>query len=88
MRGASLLPFPDLCRSVEEHIERRYRIRVVTRHIPDPLIGDLKRRNFITWVDFSDKEVCSPDFEKKVLTAFKKTLPLILFLNKAMGLKN
>jgi hypothetical protein len=41
VRGASLLPFPDLCRSVEEHIERRYRIRVVTRHIPDPLIGDL-----------------------------------------------
>jgi uncharacterized protein (TIGR02453 family) len=52
-----------------------------------PLIEDLKRRSFITWVDFSDKDVCAPDFAKQVAAAFKKTLPLIHFLNKAMGVQ-
>lgn len=35
------ISFPELCASVQERIERRYGIRVVTRDIPDPLIGDL-----------------------------------------------
>jgi hypothetical protein len=35
------LPFPELCGRVQEHIQGRYRVRVVTRDIPDPLIGDL-----------------------------------------------
>jgi|SRR5665213_35013 len=51
------------------------------------LLDDLKRRQFITWVDFTDKQVCSPDFRNKVMDAFRKTNPLIQFLNKAMGLK-
>jgi uncharacterized protein (TIGR02453 family) len=54
---------------------------------PDhPLLADLKRRNFITWVDFTDKQVCSPDFLSRVMDAFRKANPLILFLNKAMAL--
>jgi hypothetical protein len=34
-------PFADLCRRVEHHIGKAYRIRIVTRDIPDPLTGDL-----------------------------------------------
>lgn len=35
------LPFLEFGTRAEEHIERRYKVRVVTRDIPDPLIGDL-----------------------------------------------
>ena len=35
------LPFPELCGRVQEHIQGRYHVGVVTRDIPDPLIGDL-----------------------------------------------
>jgi hypothetical protein len=37
----SLLPFGEYCARVQEHVERRYGIPVVTRHIPAPLTGDL-----------------------------------------------
>jgi hypothetical protein len=36
-----MIPFADHCRRVQEHLERDYGIRVVTRDIPDPLTGDL-----------------------------------------------
>jgi hypothetical protein len=36
-----MIPFRDHAARVEEHIERHYGIRVVTRDIPDPLTGDL-----------------------------------------------
>jgi uncharacterized protein (TIGR02453 family) len=51
-----------------------------------PMAQDLKRRNFITWVDFTDKQVCAQDFLARVVDAFRKTDPLIVFLNKSMGL--
>jgi hypothetical protein len=35
------IPFAEHCARVQEHIEKRYGIRVVTRDIPDPLTGDL-----------------------------------------------
>ena len=35
------IPFAEHCRRVQEHIEKEYGIRVVTRDIPDPLTGDL-----------------------------------------------
>jgi hypothetical protein len=35
------IPFADYSTAVEQHIERRYGLRVVTRDIPDPLTGDL-----------------------------------------------
>jgi len=41
MPSACVIPFPELCVRVQEHIERRYGVRVITRDIPDPLIGDL-----------------------------------------------
>ncbi|HTA16531.1 MAG TPA: TIGR02453 family protein [bacterium] len=62
-------------------------IRVPKGFDPEhPLAEDLKRRNFITWVDFTDKQVCAPDFLARVVDAFRKTNPLMLFLNKSMGL--
>lgn len=36
-----MIPFADHAARLEEHIERRYGVRVVTRDIPDPLTGDL-----------------------------------------------
>jgi len=35
------IPYADYAARVQEHIERHYGIRVVTRDIPDPLTGDL-----------------------------------------------
>jgi hypothetical protein len=36
-----MLPFAEYCVTIEQHIERVYNIRVITRDIPDPLTGDL-----------------------------------------------
>jgi hypothetical protein len=36
-----MLPFADYCVRVQEHLEHRYGILVVTRDIPEPLTGDL-----------------------------------------------
>jgi hypothetical protein len=36
-----MIPFADYCVQVEQHIEKAYGIRIVTRDIPDPLTGDL-----------------------------------------------
>ena len=36
-----MIPFADDCLQVEQHIEKAYGIRIVTRDIPDPLTGDL-----------------------------------------------
>ena len=41
MASAGDLPFLELCARVQERIEGRYHVRVITRDIPDPLIGDL-----------------------------------------------
>jgi hypothetical protein len=36
-----MIPFAEHAARVEEHIEKAYGIRVVTRDVPDPLTGDL-----------------------------------------------
>jgi hypothetical protein len=36
-----MIPFADYSARVEEHIQKAYGIRVVTRDVPDPLTGDL-----------------------------------------------
>lgn len=51
------------------------------------LIEDLKLRSFISWVSFSDKAVCGPDFGEQFLKACKKLDPLVRFLCAAQGLK-
>ena len=35
------IPFADCANRVQDRLEQRYRIRVITRDIPDPLTGDL-----------------------------------------------
>ncbi len=52
-----------------------------------PMIQDLKRRHYITWVDIKDKQVCAPDFLERFLDACRHVDPLIRFLCGAMGLK-
>ena len=39
--SVSPLPFPELAARVQQQIEQHYGLTVVTRDIPDPLIGDL-----------------------------------------------
>jgi uncharacterized protein (TIGR02453 family) len=51
------------------------------------LIGDIKRRSFITWVNFTDTQVCAPDFLDRFVVGLKKVDPLVRFLCSAMGLK-
>ena len=36
-----MIPFAEYCARVQEHIERSYNIRIVTRDVLDPLTGDL-----------------------------------------------
>lgn len=36
-----MLDFADACARVEDHLWREYRIRVITRNVPDPSTGDL-----------------------------------------------
>jgi uncharacterized protein (TIGR02453 family) len=50
-------------------------------------IGDLKRRHFMTWVEFKDKELLSPGFPARLEAAFRRMNPLNAFLNRALGLK-
>lgn len=52
-----------------------------------PMIDDLKLRHYITGVDFTDKQVLSPDFLDLYIDAVKKTDPLVRFLCSAMGMK-
>ncbi len=36
-----MIPFADYSARVEQHIEKAYGVRVITRDVPDPLTGDL-----------------------------------------------
>jgi hypothetical protein len=36
-----MIPFAEYCARIQEHLKQAYHINVVTRHIPDPLTGDL-----------------------------------------------
>jgi uncharacterized protein (TIGR02453 family) len=52
-----------------------------------PYIEDLKRKHFITWVDFTDQEVCGQDFMEKFIKGVRKMEPLMEFVCKAMRLR-
>ena len=36
-----MIPFAEYSARVEQHIQKAYGVRVVTRDVPDPLTGDL-----------------------------------------------
>jgi uncharacterized protein (TIGR02453 family) len=55
---------------------------------PDhPFIEDLKRKDFVTSIAFSDQQVCSPRFLLDYYSACKKMSPLVAFLTGALDLE-
>lgn len=50
-------------------------------------VEDLKLRDLGTAVDFTDKQVCSPNFMPLFVAACRKMSPLAAFLSSAVGLK-
>jgi uncharacterized protein (TIGR02453 family) len=55
---------------------------------PDhPFIKDIKRKDFISSVSFSDKQIVSPSFMQDFVKAGKKMNPLNKFLANAIGLQ-
>jgi uncharacterized protein (TIGR02453 family) len=51
-----------------------------------PLVDDLRRTDFITRVELSEKRACAPGFIDDVDGACRKAAPLMGFLAKAVGL--
>jgi uncharacterized protein (TIGR02453 family) len=51
-----------------------------------PLVEDLKRKDFIASVEFSQAQVCGPRFMAEFLAAARKLSPLAGFLSQALGL--
>ncbi|HTL11059.1 MAG TPA: DUF2461 domain-containing protein [Bdellovibrionota bacterium] len=52
----------------------------------DPLIEDLKLKDFFVTVEFSDKDVCSKNFPQKVIKAYQSITPMMRFLSEAVRL--
>jgi uncharacterized protein (TIGR02453 family) len=52
-----------------------------------PLIGDLKRKDFIALVEFSEAQVCGPKFMKDFTKACQQISPLVEFLSQALGFR-
>jgi len=49
-----------------------------------PAIDLLRYKQFILRHDFSDKEVCSPGFVKKVSDTYKKMRPLLNYMTDVL----
>lgn len=52
-----------------------------------PLIEDLKRKDFVASVPFSEEQVCSPRFMRDFTSACRTMLPLVEFTTQALGLE-
>lgn len=50
-----------------------------------PLAADLKRKDFITHVSFTEAEACSSDFMKRFATSCAAMKPVLGFLSRAVG---
>ena len=51
-----------------------------------PFVEDLKRKEFAVLLQFTDRQVCAPDFMDRYLKACRSAAPLVRFLAKAVGL--
>ncbi len=51
-----------------------------------PFVEDLKKKDFIASIDFSESEICHPQFLREFLRACKEMVPLVAFLSKALKL--
>ena len=49
------------------------------------MIEDLKRKDFITSIPLTEKQVCAKDFSRKLESHFKTMRPLVGFVSKAIG---
>jgi uncharacterized protein (DUF2461 family) len=49
-------------------------------------VADLKLRDLGTAIEFTDKQVCSPNFMATFAGACRKVSPLAAFLSSALGL--
>jgi uncharacterized protein (TIGR02453 family) len=52
-----------------------------------PLIDDLKRKDFISVVQLSEKEACQPGFIDELDDVYRAATPFMKFLTEAVGLK-
>jgi uncharacterized protein (TIGR02453 family) len=52
-----------------------------------PFIEDIKRKDFVASVAFTDKQVCGPAFMRDFAAACRAMLPLVEFTTKGLGLK-
>jgi len=52
-----------------------------------PFIDDIKRKDFVASVAFSERQVCSPAFVRDFAAACWTMTPLVEFTTKALGLK-
>lgn len=52
-----------------------------------PMIEDIKRKSFIAIKNMSHDDLLSPQFQRKVETAFKAAKPYMQFLCKAVGVR-
>jgi uncharacterized protein (TIGR02453 family) len=54
---------------------------------PDhPQIEDLKRKDYIAHIEFSEREACSPDFLDRYAQVSRRAAPFMRFLTEALGL--
>ncbi|MDE0233364.1 MAG: DUF2461 domain-containing protein [bacterium] len=51
-----------------------------------PLIEDLRRKDYIAWVDFDEEEVVSPGFLEEFAGVCRQAAPYMRFLTSALGL--
>ena len=52
-----------------------------------PLIDDLKRKDFIASIDFSQAQICGPKLMDDFLRSARKMAPLLAFLSEALKLR-
>lgn len=52
-----------------------------------PLIEDLKRKDLITSIELSRKQICGANFQREFLSAAKRMTPLLRFLSEALKLR-
>ena len=53
---------------------------------PDhPLIEDLKRKDFVAFVKFTEKQSCEKDFMKTLAASYRTMAPLTAYLTRAVG---
>ena len=52
-----------------------------------PCIEDIKRKDFVASVGFSEAQVCGPRFMRDFAAASRAMLPLVEFTTRALGLE-